>query len=197
MSVYSTYTDQELASLLKGGDAAAFTEVFCRYDRLLFAYAYKKLRDKEASRDVVQDVFTALWNSRHELEMKISVAAYLYTAVRNRALNIFRDKGIDEKYLASLGDFMKSSIATTDYLVREKDIQRLIEKEIAALPERMRMIFIMRKQEFMTNKEIAEQLELSEQTVETHMKRALKTLRLRLGLVLYLVVYLDLWHLKK
>ncbi|WP_285054515.1 RNA polymerase sigma factor [Pedobacter ginsengisoli] len=197
MAGYNAYIDQELIVLLKQGDHAAFTEIFNRYDRLLFIYAYKKLKDKEAAKDIVQDVFIVLWSARQNWEMKGSLVSYLYAAVRNKALNVFRDKAIGDKYLASLGDFINNGAATTDHLVREKEISSLIEQEISALPEKMRLVFTLRKHHFMSNKEIAEQLDISEQTVETHMKRALKTLRLRLGLVLYLVVYLDLWHFKK
>lgn len=187
----NNYSDHELIHLMREGDDQAFTVIFNRYDRLLFIYTYKKLKDKETAKDIVQEVFTMLWNSRNGLEIKTSLVSYLYSAVRNKAFNVFRDKLINDKYLESLGRFVQGQVGTTDYLVREKDIRELIEKEISALPEKMQLIFRMRKEQFMTNKDIAEKLEISEQTVETHMKRALKTLKIRLGFVLYMVVYLE------
>ncbi|MNE96108.1 RNA polymerase sigma factor [compost metagenome] len=76
-------------------------------------------------------------------------------------------------------------------MIREKDITRLIDMEIAALPEKMQQVFLLRKKAFLSNREIAEQLGISEQTVETHMKRALKTLKNRLGPAIFLLAVLN------
>ncbi len=187
MDNYNNYNDFDLMELLKQGDEAAFTELFNRYDRLLFMYAYKKLQDIEEAKDVVQDVFVGLWNSRKGFTLQTSLTGYLYTSVRNKALNVFRDKDINARYLNSLQQLMDESDIRTDHLIREKDISALIDKEIAALPPKMREVFELRRKAFLSNKEIAEKLSLSDQTVATHMKRALKILRGRLGIVIYLL----------
>ncbi len=181
MALYSSLSDQGLLELLKSGEEGAFRELFDRYDRLLFIYAYKKLQDHEEAKDVVQEVFIGLWNNRETLELTGILASYLYTSVRNRALNLFRGKIVSNKYLASLQHFMDHT-ETTDHLIRERDIEALIEKEIALLPSKMREVFNLRRKEYLSNKEIAEKLEISEQTVATHIKRALKVLRSRLGI---------------
>lgn len=185
MAPYSSLTDQGLSNLLKSGNEAAFRELFDRYDRLLFIYAYKKLQDQEEAKDVVQDTFIALWNNRQALELNASLAAYLYTSVRNRALNLFRGKSVSNRYIASLQHLLDHT-DTTDHLIRERDIATLIEREIAALPPKMREVFELRRKEYLSNKEIALRLDISEQTVATHIKRALKVLRVRLGLLAWL-----------
>jgi len=190
MASFSSLSDHDLFFYLKDGEVGAFKEIFDRYDRLLFIYAYKKLKDKEDAKDVVQDIFTSLWNNRETIIIKNALQVYLYTSVRNKALNLFRDRQINNKYLKTLQDFINRSSDATDHRVREQDIKTLIDNEIARLPAKMREVFELRRNAHMSNKEIAEQLSISEHTVATHIKRALKTLRIRLGLVTYLIFLL-------
>jgi len=181
LSKYKTCTDQELISLIKLGDEQSFAEVFNRYNTLLFNFAYKKINDRDEAKDIVQDLFIKLWNNRMEFELKTSLNSYMYRSVLNSVLNIVKHDLIKEEYANSLQHMIDQSAEGSDYKIREKDIEKLIEMEIAALPQQMREVFTMRRMEFLSNKEVAERLELSEQTVETHMKRALKVLRKRLG----------------
>ena len=76
-------------------------------------------------------------------------------------------------------------------MIREKDIKALIETEIAQMPPRMREIYELKRKSFMTTKEIAEHLQISEHTVSTQMKRALKLLRIKLGLLIYILYILH------
>lgn len=182
---YSTCFDQELARLLKEGDDAAFREIYLRYDKLLLIYAYKKLRNKEEAKDLVQDVFTWLWNNRSEFSLNTSLSGYLYKSVLNRIFDLAKHKGIIRKYVESGKHYLEGINADTDYLIREKDIMLLIEKEISAMPPKMREIYTLKKKYFLSTKEIAAELSLSEHTVSTQMKRALKHLKVKLGLLVY------------
>lgn len=186
---YSTCFDQELVFLLKEGDDAAFGEIYLRYDKLLLIYAYKKLRNREEAKDLVQDVFTWLWNNRNDFSLNTSLSGYLYKSVLNRIFDLVKHKGIIRKYVDSGQHYIEISNADTDYLIREKDIALLIEKEISAMPPKMREIYNLKKKYFLSTKEIAAELSLSEHTVSTQMKRALKHLKVKLGLiVLFLTV---------
>ncbi|MBB5440866.1 RNA polymerase sigma-70 factor (ECF subfamily) [Pedobacter sp. AK017] len=191
MGAYSTYTDQELTALLKGGDRIAYTEIYDRYKSLLYRHTYKKLGDADEAQDVLQDVFLNLWNKREHLLEAQNVSGYLYTAIRNKVLNLFAQKKVRSKYEVSLLEFSESESAITDHLVREHQLSALIEQEINAMPEKMRAVFTLSRTEHLKNKEIAERLGISEHTVATQMKRALKHLRVRLGLVVYLTVMLQ------
>ena len=181
MDVYRDYSDQALCSLLKEGDRPAYIEIYTRYNSLLYLYAYKKLRNREEAKDVVQEVFIQLWNRHQHLSFDTSLAGYLYQSVRNRALNIFAHQQIEQKYIDSLNNFLNTETSGTDYLVREKDIAALIENEINALPPKMRQVFLLSRREHKTYKEIATEMNISEDTVNTQMKRALKTMRDKLG----------------
>ncbi|HWW42832.1 RNA polymerase sigma-70 factor [Pedobacter sp.] len=188
---YSTCPDNELILLLKEGNDAAFREIYLRYDKLLYLYAYKKLRNREEAKDVVQDVFTWLLNNRTEIYLTGSLSGYLYKAVLHKIFDIFKHKGIIRKYAESGEYHIEINPTETDYLIREKDIAALIEREIAAMPSKMREIYILKRKNFLSTKEIAEQLRISEHTVSTQLKRALKHLRVKLGILVYI-----LWIMK-
>ncbi|WP_449437474.1 sigma factor [Pedobacter steynii] len=131
---YSTCFDQELVLLLKDDDDAAFKEIYLRYDKLLLIYAYKKLRNREEAKDLVQDVFTWLWNSRNDFSLNTTLSGYLYKSVLNRIFDVVKHKGIIRKYVDSGKHYIEISNEDADYLIREKDIALLIEKEILAMP---------------------------------------------------------------
>ena len=186
MSSRTNGSDQELVALLRLGDRAAFTAIFDRYYGLLFIHAYKRLRDEEQAKDVVQDLFTALWMRRESLVLiNDNLAVYLYTAIRNRMLDLMARQQVRERYINSLQDFMDREQTGTDYLVRSVDLAALIHSEIAALPPKMREVFEMSRYDNLSHKEIAEKLELSELTVRTHVKKALRILRIRLNIGVY------------
>jgi RNA polymerase sigma-70 factor (family 1) len=191
MANYNTFTDSELILLLKEDNDAAFREIYLRYDKLLYLYAYKKLRNKEEAKDVVQDVFTWLLNNRGDIGLKVSLSGYLYKTVLHKIFDIFKHKGIIKKYAESGVHYIELNSIETDYLIREKDITALIEREIAAMPPKMRQIYILKRKDFLSTKEIALQLDISEHTVSTQLKRALKHLRVKLGFIVYV-----LWILK-
>lgn len=190
MSCYQTLSDRELTTLLQEGDEKAFTEIFERYHSLLYIYAHKKLNNKQEAQDIIQEVLTTLWTRRSDFFMQTSLSSYLFTAVRNKALDLFSHKKVEAKYLTSLQNFIDDAGIQTDFLIRENDLKNLIEKEIQSLPPRMKEVFQLSRKGRLTHKEIANLLDISEQTVSTQIKKALRILRVRLGLITFLIMLL-------
>lgn len=185
-------SDQELTALLSAGSELAFAEIYNRYNVRLFLYAYKKLDNQEEAKDIVQEVFTRLWRKRMEYSINISLNSYLHTAIRNCAFDLFAHKKIAYRYIASLQNFLDQETTFTDDLVREKEIGGKIEKEIAALPPRMREVFELSRKDHLSHRAIAEKLQISESTVSGQIKKALRILRVRLGLFVSIFLYLYL-----
>lgn len=188
MTPLSNATDHDLVSLLREGSKEAYTEIYNRYKWLLHTHAYKKLGDRDAANDLIQELFASLWTKRGDIYLTSTLSAYLYTAIRNRVLNIIEHRQVETKYIDSLADFAAGYTAATDHLIRERQLTALIEKEIAALPPKMREVFQLSRKSHLTHNEIAQHLNISEQTVKKQIKNALKILRVRLGLVLYIVL---------
>lgn len=191
MAANSNLTDRELIELLKARNNEAFEEIFRRYEPLLLNFIYKKINDKDTAKDILQDIFIQLWNNRDRLEI-LTLSSYLYTAALNRIRDLYKHQVIHDGHIAVLQNILNEHDRSADYQLREKDITILIEKEIKALPPKMQEVFQLRREAFLSNKEISEKLGISEQTVETHMKRALKTLKQRLGPAVYFI-YIVYW----
>lgn len=184
---YSRYTDQQLIALLKGGDHIAYTEFYDRYFQLLFVYTYKKLRNEAEAKDVVQDFFTVLWVKRESLNFSSAIPAYCFTAINNRIIDLFLHRKVADKYIGSISIPIDQEEAKTDHLVREKQLMAYIEREIQALPSKMRQIFELSRKSNYTYKEIANELSISEKTVHRQMSNALMRLRTKLGSFIFLV----------
>jgi RNA polymerase sigma-70 factor (family 1) len=186
MSVYRNLTDEELALLLNESNRDAFGVLYSRYKGLLYVHAFRKVNDKDEAADVVHDLFADLWERRHSLSITGKVSAYLYTAVRYRVIKVIGRRIQNEKHIATTGRIAESSHCITDHLVREKMLMAIIEKEISALPRKMRQVFEMSRKAGLSHREIAERLDLSDETVRKHIQHALRTLRMKLGIVLYI-----------
>jgi RNA polymerase sigma-70 factor (ECF subfamily) len=190
MSAYKELSDQQLVDLLRSGDKAAYTEIYERYFSILYLHAYKKLRDEEEAKDIIQELFAALWHKRFELH-QTNLAGYLFAAVRNRVLDNYAHKQVSNKYISSFQDFLATAPDSSEYLVRERQLSELIEKEIQALPPKMRKIFELSRKAHLSHKEIAEQLQLSEQTVSKQVTNALKMLRIKLGVIVFIMIIVN------
>lgn len=191
MVAYSTYSDQELTAFLKSGDHAAFTEIFERYNSLLYIHAFRKLRNTEAAKDVVQDTLSALWYKHDVLDAGNNLGGYLYTALRNKIFDLLSHEQVAQKHLESLQTYLNKGNFLADHLVREKQLAAIIEQEIAALPPRMREVFELSRKENLSHKEIAERMAISEQTVTDQVKKALKILKPRIGLVISMIYFIN------
>lgn len=189
-SPYNLLTDNELLALLNKGDERAFSVIYERYWPLLLRHAKRMLSDDEDVRDVLQEVFSKLWNQAFDLEINTALASYLYALTRNRILNVIAHQKVRINHIDSLSSFMENEQVSTDYLVRERQLSLLIEKEIALLPEKMRVIFDLSRNKHLSYKEIAQKLSISENTVKKQINNALKILRLKLGLVAFITFLL-------
>ena len=190
---YSACPDSELVNLLSEDDEHAYLEIFSRYNKLLYSHAYNKLRESEDAKDIVSEVFYALWAKRQQTLPKENLVGYLFIAVRYKIADFLSRKQVKQHYMASLQTYIDQSGAYTDHLVREKQLKEIIEEEISALPARMQEIFRMSRFEQMSHKEIAEKLALSEQTVKDQVKKALRILRIKLGLIAYIGLFFKIF----
>lgn len=182
MLLYKSFSDVQLFILIQQGDHSAYTEIYARYSRLLYVHAYQKLGDRDLSMDFVQDLFTNFWIKRDEIIIRSSLAAYLYTAIRNRILNHFAFTNMSTGYVSHALQSAPVSAELTDHLIREKQFMSLIDREIAALPGKMRKIFEMSRKEHLSHKEIAEELGISENTVRKQIQNSIRILRPRLDI---------------
>ncbi|WP_238387203.1 RNA polymerase sigma factor [Sphingobacterium olei] len=187
--VYSNQTETELMTLLKEGDHKAFLEIYDRYKVLLQQHAYKKIGDAQDVQDVIQELFTELWDKRISLNITTGLSNYLFTAIRNRSLNLIYKRRKEMHYLESLEEFINEGNYLIDLQIREREFTELIQKEIDALPTRMREVYKLSREEGLSHKQIAELLGTSETTVSKQITNVLKILRKKLGSLYFITFF--------
>lgn len=190
-----TRTDQELVTLLKEGNAHAFTQLFDRYQPLLFIHARKVTKDSDEAADIVQEVFLSLWDRRHNLEIKGSLLAYLSNAVRFKFIDLMGKKKVRADHANSLSKYIEAGSPVTDHQVRERELLRIIEAEIDNLPPKLKLIYELSRKANMTTAQIASLLDVSEKTVQNQISLAVRQLRIRLDTTnsAYLIIGADLF----
>lgn len=181
MTNYRNLSDMELTSILKDSDHSAFIEIYDRYHKVIFTFCLNKLKDKEQAKDIVQDVFTTLWYKREILEIKSSLPGFLMISAKNKVLDLYAHQIVQTKLRNTLTDNDQVSNGA-DFLVRERQLQLHINQAVDGLPEKMRTVFKLSRNENLTHKEISKALSLSEKTVNNQLVKALNRLRTRLGI---------------
>jgi RNA polymerase sigma-70 factor, ECF subfamily len=154
-----------------------FESLFREYFKPLTAFAFKFTKDLDDAKSIVHDVFARVWEKRAEIDLSKSVRSYLYTSVNNRSLNYVRDR---KKFVKHASD---DELTNTEHhaewndLLSEDDIHKRVEAALEAMGTKAKEVFLLSRNEGLKYNEIAEKLNLSVKTVETHMSTALKELR--------------------
>jgi RNA polymerase sigma-19 factor, ECF subfamily len=161
---------------LAAGDHAAFESLFREYHAPLCAFADRVVAAPDVAEEIVQDVFASLWRTRSTLRIRTSLRAYLYTAVRNRALNHARRSGT-ESVLDAAVSMDASAGAEPDALVQAAETAEIVASAIASLPPRCREVITLRWVHGLSHAEIAEIMSVSVKAVENQVTRGLRTLR--------------------
>ncbi len=169
---------------LKSGNEKVFRQIMeTWYSRLLnFANGY--LNNEENAREAIQDVFLHLWDHRAKLAENTSLNAYLFTLTRNRCIDFIRRERLmlqfrtdkQEEYLRLTENYHALSDPILDGIFA-LELQTEIDCAVSSLPEQCRKVFIMSRTHGMKNKEISNLMNLSEKTVESHLTKALRTIR--------------------
>jgi RNA polymerase sigma-70 factor (family 1) len=177
--VLSAYTDSELLAAIRNNDEKAFSELFKRYWRGVHSMAYSKVRSKEVTEEIVQDLFTSLWDKRHSLSIN-HVPSYLFAAVKNRALNYIESLAVHKKYWDYSRKYLPHQEDATDAAVGFNELMAAIEEGIDHLPEKSKKVFMLNRLEGRSVHEIALNLHLSDKAIQYHLTQSLKKLRLHL-----------------
>ena len=173
--------DRELLTLLRRGEISAFVDIYTTYYDALLNYADRLLNDMEAARDVVQQVYYKIWENRDALNISLSVKAYLFKSVYHGSLNtLAHQKNIQKYEQEQMTDFYFSTVIQSpeaEEALWKSDIEQAIQEAIATLPEKCREVFVLSKIEGLKNREIAEKLNISVNTVKTQKRKAYAFLR--------------------
>lgn len=163
---------------LRTGVESAYRQLFDQYYQRLVVFACKYLEDLEPARDIVQEFFLDLYESRQSISIQTSLKSYLYMAVKNRCLNQVKHRQVKEKY-RNMRRSDEVAVSDTDFekIMDAVELEARVYEIISKLPGRCSQIYIMSRVDGKRNREIADELNLSIRTVETQISKALKSLR--------------------
>jgi RNA polymerase sigma-70 factor (ECF subfamily) len=192
ISVSQETSDTDLYSLVRKGNKEAFTIIYNRYHKQLYALAYTYLKDRYMAEDAIQHVFIKLWEFREDIAIKVSLKNFLYTITKNYILNLIRNENtiIKKNYeLAQITDIYEDNLLST---VEQKELMSLFKQALAMLPEQKKQVCLLKMEEKLSNKEIADVMQISINTVKTHYTQAIKLLRARLVEMLISLIFVIL-----
>lgn len=173
------YNETLLLTDLRKGCVNAFEKIFKHHWEQMYMTAKSKLRSHDEAEEVIQNIFSALWEKRESLLIK-NLSFYLNIALRNRILNMIRDKVPQQKYWDYYKAFIPQHQDFTDEVVAFDDLNDAVELAVNHLPEKSRHVFKLSRMEGRSNAEIATLLHVSEKAIEYHLTKSLKELRLHL-----------------
>jgi RNA polymerase sigma-70 factor, ECF subfamily len=178
---------EEYLIALKSGSEIAFRKIMDHWYKRLFNFANGYLNSDENSKEVLQDVFLRLWDHRQKLTDDTILNAYLFTLTRNRCIDIIRRERLMMQFRTDKQDEYRRLSETFDALsdpilddIFAMEIQVEINHAVNSLPDQCRKVFTMSRYNGLKNREISEILELSEKTIESHLTKALKIIKLAL-----------------
>lgn len=188
MSEIRTLEDSNLIYRLRGGDEIALELIYKKYWKSLLASAYNILLDEQCCEDIVQEIFIKLWNNREKIEIKVSLKAYLSASVRYEVYRQIRQGSVREDIFDQLQDRLQTPSETQS--IEYKELLGQIDSVVNALPEKCRKVYKLSREDQLSHKEIASQLQISPKTVENHLNKALRHLRISLDFILIAILLL-------
>jgi RNA polymerase sigma-70 factor (ECF subfamily) len=172
--------DSLLVARLSNGDFKAFQTIYNSYWERMYTLAYLSLGVKEEAEDIIQGVFENLWKNRAQQQIR-NLSTYLAVSVKNSTLNLIKSKISMRKYheYMILQEIQEQNM--TEKIINYEQLQAAIEKAMKHLPEKTIEVFKMSRFSNKSVKEIAEELNLSEKTIEYHITKSLKVLKSQLS----------------
>jgi RNA polymerase sigma-70 factor (ECF subfamily) len=179
---YTQHTDQFLLQQLTHNDQAAFTAIYQRYWKLLFREAMNVLRSQKEAEDCVQELFVSLWNRRQNLAVNSSLKAYLQTAIRYQCIDRIEKDMIRNGYLEDFSSYLsaRQTLPSVEEEIYARELAANIDQVMDKMPDKMREVFRMSRQQHLTHREIADRLNISEETVKKQIYLALKIIKTNL-----------------
>jgi len=187
VSTYSDYSDEDIVVLLKQNDHEAFTELYNRHWRRLFVVAFNKLKDHEEAEELAQDIFANIWNRRHEIEIQTNFRAYLSVALKYKIIDFMAKVNHRDKF-RSLTHANRLEDDSTQQWLSFEELRSRLDKLVNDLPEKCRIVYQL-KNDGLSYKQIAFQMGISEKTVESHLGKATKTIRLKIKTFFYIFLF--------
>ena len=167
--------DKKTLEALREGDHKAFKAIFVAYYNKTKTFIDGYIKSDLDAEELTEDLFVNLWVNRRSIDTSKSFSSYLHTIARNSALNFLKHKQVQEKYLNELPAWESHYSCEEDYIAKELGL--LVEDIVNKMPAQRKQIYILSRNEGLSNGEIAERLNTTKRNVESQLSLALKEIR--------------------
>ncbi|MGM0531255.1 MAG: RNA polymerase sigma-70 factor [Bacteroidota bacterium] len=190
--------DKELVDGLKGGNKTVIDHIYYTYHKRIYAFALSLLKSEEDAVDIVHEVFVKLWKKRHDLEKDTKIEPLIFTITRNTVLSLFRKRASENKYYDQIAGTpgMQNNASNTEEQVNYTFLREQVDQLVEQLPPKSRRVYLLSRENGLSNKEISRKMGIAEKTVEDHITKALTFLKKHLreiGVTGTLFWYLFVW----
>lgn len=185
-----TFNEKELMYRLQTGDEKAFAAIYNHYWKQMFYVAAQKLQNLAEAEEIVQDIFMELWRRKEEVHITTCLSSYLAVCVKYKVINVLAKRN----RLLRLQQHNSKQVSLADHSTEQtlqlEELKKQLLKCTSTLPEKCRLVFQLSREEGFSHKQIAASLGISEKTVESHLTKALRTLKTSLSHILSILLFL-------
>ncbi|MBO9633407.1 MAG: RNA polymerase sigma-70 factor [Chitinophagaceae bacterium] len=192
------HNEKQLLAHIAAGDELAFRELLNAYSDHLGSFVFKVTGSREAAQEIVQDVFMKIWNKRQELPGLSQLNHYLFILTRNLTYNFIRDQSRTSLKFRKWLQEVEAMEEVSRIENEEEHLSRFmpaINLAVSRLPDQQRKVFVMARKQGFSQKQIAQEMGLSAETVKKYMKLALQSIREQVSHLtppsLILILYLQ------
>lgn len=183
-----------LIDRFKAGDQPAYEMIFRFYYPGLVLFASQYVMYEEDAEEIVQDFFVRVWQKRDQVNQTGTLKPYFFTSVKNSSLNFLYKQKHQDKLIKEIVQISENNLLYQPDVFVMSDLQDAIRKAVNSLPPKCREVFILSRINGLKNEDIANKLNLSKRTVETHVSNGLKQLRIELKDYVGLLAIFEILH---
>lgn len=192
----SDYTSDELFLQIADGDENAFRKVFHSFNQRLFPYVLNIVKSSTVAEEIVQEVFLKLWTNRQAVAAMDNPVAWLFTVAANQSFTYLKRISTEQRVIDKIKQSMHASENPTDEYIFFNESKTILQKAVGELPAQRQVIYKLSREEGLNHQQIADQLNLSPNTVKNQLVSALRTIREQLqktaGVFFFLLLFLLL-----
>lgn len=189
-------SDSELILLWQNGEDYAFEQLYKRYAVRLLATAMSKTNNRGLSEEIVQETFMMLFSRKKTSNLILNLPAFLHTSVKHKVIDYYRREKLVKKHEENSFFSRTETDNSTLQGIEYRELEQQLAFQVEKLPLRCKSVFVLSRSQYLSNKEIARHLDISENTVEQHMRKALRLLRNyffshKQGIIVFCLFVLD------
>jgi RNA polymerase sigma-70 factor (family 1) len=177
MSPNYPYRPDEVLRQLTDGNESAFKQIYDRYWLSIYKTVKRYTKSPEVAEDIVQEIFTTLWNNRSNFREVMNLEYYLITMAKNLTYKTLRKMAFEKSVKDHLSSEALQEENSLNDSILDQQYAQLIQRAAGLLPSQQKQVFHLAKVEGLSHKDIAAQLNISHLTVKTHMAKALRSIR--------------------